>query len=81
MEAQETGAVTLNWGLFILSIVSFLIIGFCVFMMIRQLAKLQKQEEETPAEPTTRACPHCLSDVPIKATRCPFCTSQIETAG
>jgi large conductance mechanosensitive channel len=81
VEAQEAGAVTLNWGLFVLSIVSFLIIGFSVFMMIRQLAKLQKQEEEAPAEPTTKACPHCLSDVPIKATRCPFCTSQIETAG
>ena len=51
-EAQEAGAVTLNWGLFILSIVSFLIIGFSVFLMIRQLTKLQKQEEEAPAEPT-----------------------------
>ena len=60
---------------------SFLIIGFSVFMMIRSLTKMQKQEEEAPAEPTTKECPHCFSEVPIKATRCPLCTSQIETAG
>jgi large conductance mechanosensitive channel len=81
VEAQEAGAVTLNWGLFVLSIVSFLIIGFSVFMMIRSLTRMQKQEEEAPAEPTTKECPHCLSEVSIKATRCPFCTSQIEIAG
>ncbi|MFH1690820.1 MAG: large-conductance mechanosensitive channel protein MscL [Candidatus Eisenbacteria bacterium] len=77
VDAQQAGAVTLNWGLFILSIVSFLIIAFCVFLLIRQLAKLQKQEEEAPAEPTTKECPHCFSEIPIKATRCAFCTSQL----
>ncbi len=76
-DAQAAGAVTLNWGLFVLSIVSFLIVAFCVFMLIRSLAKLQKQEEAAPAEPTTKECPHCLSTIPIKATRCGFCTSQL----
>jgi len=77
-DAQATGAVTLNWGLFILSIVSFVIIAFCVFLMIRQLSKMQKVEEEAPAEPTTKECPHCFSEIPIKAKRCGFCTSQLD---
>ena len=77
-DAQTAGAVTLNWGMFILAIVSFLIVAFCVFLLIRQLAKLQKQEEEAPAEPTTKESPHCFSEVPIKATRCAFCTSQLD---
>jgi large conductance mechanosensitive channel len=77
IDAQQAGAVTLNWGLFILSIVSFLIVAFCVFLLIRSLAKLQKQEEEAPAEPTTKECPHCFSEIPLKATRCAFCTSQL----
>jgi large conductance mechanosensitive channel len=79
-DAQAAGAVTLNWGMFILSIVSFLIIAFCVFALIRQLARLQKKEEEAPAEPTTKECPHCFSEIAIKATRCPFCTSELGAA-
>ena len=79
-DAQAAGAVTLNWGLFTLSIVSFLIIAFCVFLLIRQLARMQKEEEEAPAEPTTKECPHCFSEIPIKATRCAFCTSQLDAA-
>ena len=79
-EAQEAGAVTLNWGLFILSIVSFLIIAFAIFLLIKQIAKMQKQEEEAPAEPTTKECPHCFSEISIKATKCPFCTSDVGAA-
>jgi len=79
-DAQAAGAVTLNWGMFILSIVSFLIIAFCIFLLIKQIAKMQKQEEEAPAEPTTKECPHCFSEIPIKATKCPFCTSDIGAA-
>ena len=76
-DAQAAGAVTLNWGLFMLSIVSFVIIAFCIFMLIRSLAKMQKAEEEAPADPTTKECPHCFMEIPIKATRCPLCTSQL----
>jgi large conductance mechanosensitive channel len=75
--AKSAGAVTLNYGVFVNSIISFLIVAFAVFMLISQLNKLKRQAEAPPAEPTTRSCPFCLSAVPIKATRCPHCTSQI----
>ena len=77
-EAQEAGAVTLNYGLFINSVVSFLIVAFSVFLVIRQINRLKREEEEPPAEPTDKECPHCGAAIPIKATRCPNCTSQIE---
>jgi large conductance mechanosensitive channel len=80
-DAQAAGAVTVNWGAFIMTIVTFLIVAFAVFMLIRAIASMQKKEEEAPAEPTTKDCPHCFSVIPIKATRCPFCTSQLDTSG
>jgi large conductance mechanosensitive channel len=80
-DAQAAGAVTLNWGVFITTIVTFLIIAFAVFMMIRALSNMQKKEEEAPAEPTTKECPHCFTVIPIKATRCPACTSQLQESG
>jgi large conductance mechanosensitive channel len=76
-DAQKAGAVTVNYGVFINTIISFLIIAFAVFLIIRNINKLRKQEAEPPAEPTTKDCPHCLSFVPIKATRCAFCTSEL----
>ena len=76
-DAQKAGAVTINYGVFINTIISFLIIAFAVFLIIRNINKLRKQEEEPPAEPTAKDCPHCLSSVPIKATRCAFCTSEL----
>jgi large conductance mechanosensitive channel len=76
--AQEAGAVTINWGLFLNTIISFLIVAFAIFMVIRQMNKLRKEEEEPAAEPTTKDCPFCLSDIPIKATRCGFCTSELK---
>lgn len=74
--AKKAGAVTLNYGLFINAIISFLIVAFSVFMLIRTMNRL-RTAEEAPAEPTTRDCPRCFSAVPIKATRCPHCTSDI----
>jgi large conductance mechanosensitive channel len=79
-EAQELGAVTVNWGLFLLTIVSFLIIAFVVFLLIRQLNRLKREEEAPPPEPTSKECPYCFLEIPIKATRCGFCTSQLDTA-
>lgn len=72
--AQEAGAVTLNYGLFINALVNFLIIAFAIFMIVKSVNKLRK-----PAEPevTTKACPFCLTDVPLAATRCPACTSEL----
>jgi len=75
-DAQAAGAVTLNYGMFINTIISFLIVAFAVFLVIKSLNNLKRQEEAPPAEPTTKECPFCFSTIPIKATRCPACTSQ-----
>ncbi|MDX1764808.1 MAG: large conductance mechanosensitive channel protein MscL [bacterium] len=79
-DAKEAGAVSINYGLFINNIISFLIVAFAVFMLIRGLNKLKRAEEAPPEEPTTRDCPHCLSEIPIKATRCGHCTSELKAA-
>ena len=75
--AQEAGAVTLNYGLFINAIVTFLIVAFAIFLLIRAINRLQREEEAPPPEPTTKECPHCFSEIPIQATRCPNCTSEL----
>jgi large conductance mechanosensitive channel len=73
--AKAAGAVTINYGFFINTIITFLIVAFCVFMLIKNINKLRK--EEAPAEATTKECPYCISTIPIKAQRCPHCTSEI----
>lgn len=75
--AQEAGAVTLNYGLFINAVISFLIIAFAVFLLIRGINRLQRQEEAPSAEPTTKNCGYCFTEIPIQATRCPNCTSEL----
>ncbi len=87
-EAQAAGAVTLRYGLFINKVTSFVIVAASMFFLIRGINRLKEREQEaaqaTPAEPapapapTTKECPHCFSTIPIKATRCPQCTSQLE---
>ena len=76
-EAQKAGAVTINYGVFANTVISFLIVAFAVFLLIRALNKLQREEEAPPEEPTTKECPHCLSTIPIMATRCGHCTSEL----
>jgi len=77
-DAQAEGAVTLNYGIFINSVVSFIIVAFAVFMVVKSINKLKRKEEDIPAAaPTTKECPHCFSIISIKATKCPNCTSQI----
>ena len=76
-EAQKAGAVTINYGMFANTVISFLIVAFAVFLLIRALNKLQREAEAPPEEPTTKDCPHCLSTIPIKATRCGHCTSEL----
>jgi len=78
--ANEAGAVTLGYGTFINTVISFLIVAFSVFMLIRSMNKMKRKEEAPPAEPTTKDCPHCFTSIPIKAVRCPHCTSQLQTA-
>lgn len=72
--AKTAGAPTLNYGLFINGVIDFVIIGFAIFIIVRLVNKLQKPKA---AEPTTKECPHCLSSIPLKATRCAHCTSQL----
>ena len=79
-EAQEAGAATLNFGLFISAIINFIILALVVFLMVKGMNKLRapEAEEEAPAEPTTKTCPYCQSEIAIAATRCPHCTSELE---
>jgi len=77
-DAKAAGAVTINYGLFINSVISFIIIAFCVFMLIRTMNRLKREEAAPQAEPTTRDCPFCCSAIPLKASRCPSCTSEVK---
>lgn len=73
--AQEAGAATINIGLFLNSVLDFVIVAFAIFIVIKQMNRLKKAP--APADPTTKDCPLCLSSVPIKATKCAHCTSDI----
>jgi large conductance mechanosensitive channel len=76
--AKAAGAATINYGLFLNSIIEFLIIAFAVFIVVKAVNRLRRKPEEKPAD--TTECPYCCSKIPIKATRCPACTSQLEPA-
>ena len=77
--AQEMGAVTLNYGIFIMTIITFIIIAFIIFVLIRAITKAKEaaKRDVKVEEPTTKVCPFCQTDINIKATRCPNCTSQL----
>jgi len=75
--AKQAGAVTLNVGVFINTIINFIIIAFSIFLVIRQMNKLKNTAEAPAAAPTTKECPFCYSAIPLKASRCPHCTSQL----
>ena len=79
-DAQKAGAVTINYGLFFNTIISFLIVAFAIFLLIKGINKLKREEEAPPQEPTTKECPHCLSTIPLKATRCSHCTSELQAS-
>jgi large conductance mechanosensitive channel len=73
-------AVTIKYGVFINTVLDFVIVAFAIFMVIKQMNRLKRKPEEAPAAPTTKDCPKCYSTIPIKATRCPHCTSELQTA-
>ena len=75
-EAKKAGAATINYGLFINNLVDFAIMAFVVFLMVKQINRLRR--EEAPAPATTKECPFCVSRIPLPATRCPHCTSAVE---
>lgn len=77
-EAQAAGAATVNVGLFVNTVLDFVIVAFAIFIVIKQMNRLKRKEEAPP--PSTKDCPHCITAIPIKATRCPNCTSQISPA-
>ncbi len=78
--AKEAGAATINYGVFFNTVIDFLIVAFATFLLVRQVNRLTRQKEAPPAEPTTKDCPRCLSTIPIKASRCPHCTSELAAA-
>jgi len=74
-DAKAAGAVTLNYGLFISTLVTFLIVGFVVYLMVRSITRLGPKKAEAPA--TTKDCPYCLSKIPLKAVKCAFCGTDL----
>lgn len=79
-QAKAAGAVTMNIGVFINNVISFIIVAYAVFLLVKAINRLKREMQapaEAPSEPTTKECPYCLSTIAIKATRCPNCTSNI----
>ncbi|MBW3567110.1 MAG: large-conductance mechanosensitive channel protein MscL [Proteobacteria bacterium] len=81
-DAQAAGAVTVNYGLFVNTVVTFFIVALAVFLLVRGINRLRRRKEEAPASaPTSKECNFCFSTIPVKATRCPSCTSTLATQG
>lgn len=74
--AQAAGATTLNIGNLLNAVISFLIVAFCIFILIKGINKLNRKKEEAAA-PTTKECPHCFSAIDLRATKCPHCTADL----
>jgi large conductance mechanosensitive channel len=75
--AQAAGAVTVNYGIFINAVISFLIVAFAVFILISSINRMQRSKPALPPAPTTKACPFCKTEIHLEASRCPNCTSQL----
>jgi large conductance mechanosensitive channel len=77
-EAKAAGAATLNYGVFLNTLIDFLIVAFAIFLVIKQVNRLTAKKESAPPPATTKDCPYCMSGIPIKAVRCPHCTSELK---
>lgn len=79
--AKQAGAATVNYGVFINNVVTFVLVALAVFILVRGMNRLRRRLEagEPDPSPSTKNCPYCVTSVPIKATRCPACTSQLES--
>lgn len=75
-QAKAAGAATLNYGVFINTLIDFTIVAFALFIVVKQINRLKR--EPAPADPTTKTCPYCCSEIPLKATRCGHCTSELK---
>lgn len=76
--AKAAGAATINYGIFLNTVIDFILVAFAIFLLIRQVNRMKRQPEAAPA--ITKPCPHCLSTIPLKATRCAYCTSELRAA-
>lgn len=76
-EAKAAGAATINYGLFINNVIDFTIVAFAIFLLIRQINAMKRRSEAVPAAPSTKKCSYCRLDIPLQATRCPHCTSEL----
>jgi len=79
-KTAEAEAVTLNYGAFVNTVLDFIIVALCIFVVIKGMNRMQRKQEETPKEAATKECPKCCSSIPIKATRCPNCTTELGAA-
>ena len=77
-DAQAAGATTLNLGLFLNAVISFIIVAFCIFLLIKAINKLNSPQEQPTVQITTKKCPYCCSEIALEATRCPHCTSELK---
>lgn len=79
-QAKEAGAAVIAYGQFINVVIDFIIVAFCIFMLVKAMNKLKKPAPAAaPAAPTTKPCPYCLSEIALKATRCPHCTAELRS--
>lgn len=78
-EAKKAGTAVIAYGAFINAVINFLIVAFVMFLLIRQVNRLKRKPEAAPAAPPTGECPYCFSSIPVKASRCPHCTSELKT--
>lgn len=77
-EAQKAGAVTVNYGVFVNVVINFVVVAVAMFLVVRSMNRISRKQEAPPSEPTTKECPHCLSVIPLKATRCAHCTAELK---
>jgi len=78
--AKAAGAPTINYGVFFQTMFDFVIIAFVIFLLVRQVNRMKRQDEAVPTKPTTKDCLYCMSPIPLKAVRCPHCTSDQKAA-
>jgi large conductance mechanosensitive channel len=76
-DAQAAGAVTINYGAFLNTVISFIIVAFAVFLLVKAINNLRRQQATSPVAPITKECPFCFSAISVKASRCPNCTSDL----
>jgi large conductance mechanosensitive channel len=78
--AKAAGAATINYGLFINAVIEFLIVSFAIFLLVRQVNRMKRAPAPSAPAPVSKDCPYCLSIIPLKASRCPNCTSELQAA-